>query len=349
MFHYAPRRAAWPLALASLVVKEFPPTIQGPSLYPWHASLPLLVLRLVSAKLDASPSLLATVEYALYAPLYVAGPIMTYADFAAAKAPSINRTSYILRTAIAGIFLEVGTRRYPAFALARTDGLAGLDGQAVAAFLLIAVNLLWLKFTVIWRLSRSLALIDGLDPPENMRRFVCDNFSISGFWRGWHASFNAWLRHYLYLPLGGNKRPVIATLAVFAFTVAWHDFSQPKLVAWGALNAACLLVERRLGLQRAARDAARTGLGRARVAASGALYITALIVANVVGYSVGLSGVADGIRGASFAAHRSHAKPAHALLAAVCVFTVFFADTQAALLVRRLEFLDDNPPRQHTT
>jgi D-alanyl-lipoteichoic acid acyltransferase DltB (MBOAT superfamily) len=52
---------------------------------------------------------------------------------------------------------------------------------------------MWLKFAAIWRFFRAAALLEGLDPPENMRRCFADNCDAAGFWRGWHASFNRWL------------------------------------------------------------------------------------------------------------------------------------------------------------
>ncbi|KAJ8613506.1 hypothetical protein CTAYLR_002182 [Chrysophaeum taylorii] len=343
-------RAIWALAVAALVAKEpvvrdrVPPLGSG-GIYPWYASLPLLVLRLVSSSLDAGPETRAVdvVAHAFYAsaPLYVTGPTIMWGDFRnATHADCRPRVlSYALRTILAAIFLELGTRRYPCFAVAATPGLlARLDPLAAAAFVLISINLLWLKFTVMWRVATCLARADGISPPENMRRFVCDNFTISGFWRGWHASFNEWLVRYLYLPLGGAARPA-ATVAAFAFVVLWHDLSEPRLLAWGTLNALFLLSERALGLASAARRAASTDapFDRARVASLGAVYVTALLVANVVGYSVGLAGLAAVAR--ALRPIRLH----HALPPLAAAFAVFFAATQLAIKVRRLELLDRRP------
>ncbi|KAF5825594.1 MBOAT, membrane-bound O-acyltransferase family-domain-containing protein [Dunaliella salina] len=64
---------------------------------------------------------------------------------------------------------------------------------------------MWLKFLIIWRFFRAVALADGIVPPENMGRCVCNNYDIEGFWRSWHASYNRWLVRYVYVPLGGNR------------------------------------------------------------------------------------------------------------------------------------------------
>jgi D-alanyl-lipoteichoic acid acyltransferase DltB (MBOAT superfamily) len=75
---------------------------------------------------------------------------------------------------------------------------------------------------------------------------LTDNFllpyqskNISEFWRRWHYSLSSWLRDYLYIPLGGNRkgtaRKVINTLIVFFICGLWHGESL-NFVAWGMLH-----------------------------------------------------------------------------------------------------------------
>ena len=44
-----------------------------------------------------------------------------------------------------------------------------------------------------WRFFRLWALLDGVDPPENMVRCMANNYSALGFWRSWHRSYNLWI------------------------------------------------------------------------------------------------------------------------------------------------------------
>lgn len=98
-----------------------------------------------------------------------------------------------------------------------------------------------------------------MDPPENMIRCVANNYSTLGFWRSWHRSYNLWvvrsvppsgivkgalssLFRYLYIPVGGSKNVVAATLLVFTFVALWHDLSF-KLLAWGWLVSLFVLPE----------------------------------------------------------------------------------------------------------
>ncbi len=74
--------------------------------------------------------------------------------------------------------------------------------------------------------------------------------SITDFWRRWHISLSTWLRDYLYLPLGGNRkgprRTYVNLLVVMLLGGLWHGASWNFLV-WGGLHGAWLALERALG------------------------------------------------------------------------------------------------------
>jgi D-alanyl-lipoteichoic acid acyltransferase DltB (MBOAT superfamily) len=52
-----------------------------------------------------------------------------------------------------------------------------------------------------------------------------------------------WLVRYIYVPTGGNKVPALSVTLTFLFVAVWHDV-EPKLVAWGLLNALFFVVEK---------------------------------------------------------------------------------------------------------
>lgn len=60
--------------------------------------------------------------------------------------------------------------------------------------------------------------------------------SIQGFWQGWHISLTNWLRDYIYIPLGGNRRGRARTVRnsglVFLASGLWHG-ADLTFVAWG--------------------------------------------------------------------------------------------------------------------
>ncbi|HOH47747.1 MAG TPA: MBOAT family protein, partial [Candidatus Cloacimonadota bacterium] len=63
--------------------------------------------------------------------------------------------------------------------------------------------------------------------------------SITDFWRRWHISLSTWLRDYLYIPLGGNRkgkaRQYINLLITMVLGGLWHGASW-NFVFWGALH-----------------------------------------------------------------------------------------------------------------
>lgn len=76
--------------------------------------------------------------------------------------------------------------------------------------------------------------MDDIEPIENMGRCMSNNYSIQGFWKGWHCSYNRWIVRYMYIPLGGAKYPYLNIWPIFTFVAIWHDTSF-QLLAWGWL------------------------------------------------------------------------------------------------------------------
>jgi alginate O-acetyltransferase complex protein AlgI len=71
--------------------------------------------------------------------------------------------------------------------------------------------------------------------------------SITEFWQRWHISLSTWLRDYLYIPLGGNRKGRTRTYINLMITMLlgglWHGASW-NFVIWGGLHGAYLGIER---------------------------------------------------------------------------------------------------------
>jgi alginate O-acetyltransferase complex protein AlgI len=74
--------------------------------------------------------------------------------------------------------------------------------------------------------------------------------SVTEFWRRWHVTLSTWLRDYLYVPLGGNRKGPRRTYAFLMITMLlgglWHGAAW-TFVSWGAYQGAWLVVERLAG------------------------------------------------------------------------------------------------------
>jgi alginate O-acetyltransferase complex protein AlgI len=77
--------------------------------------------------------------------------------------------------------------------------------------------------------------------------------SMTEFWRRWHLSLSTWLRDYLYVPLGGNRKGAARTYVNLAIVMLlgglWHGASW-NFVLWGAMHGALLAIERAVGPER---------------------------------------------------------------------------------------------------
>ena len=92
----------------------------------------------------------------------------------------------------------------------------------------------------------GLGRLFGYELPINFHRpYFADSFAA--FWRSWHISLSSWLRDYLYIPLGGNRRGPVRTyfnLAIVMFLGGlWHG-PEWKYAFWGLAHGMALSTER---------------------------------------------------------------------------------------------------------
>jgi alginate O-acetyltransferase complex protein AlgI len=86
----------------------------------------------------------------------------------------------------------------------------------------------------------------GFDIPPNFAApYSARNITI--FWRRWHISLSRWLRDYLYIPLGGNRkgktRQAINLMIVMLVAGLWHGASW-NFVFWGGLHGVALVTHK---------------------------------------------------------------------------------------------------------
>ncbi|MDE6417479.1 MAG: MBOAT family protein [Duncaniella sp.] len=92
----------------------------------------------------------------------------------------------------------------------------------------------------------GLALIMGFRLTPNFN-FPYKSLNVTEFWRRWHISLSTWLRDYIYIPLGGNRKGTARTYLNNFLTMLigglWHGAAW-KFVFWGALHGAGLAVHK---------------------------------------------------------------------------------------------------------
>ncbi|KAK3330132.1 MBOAT, membrane-bound O-acyltransferase family-domain-containing protein [Apodospora peruviana] len=246
------------------------------------------------------------VGYAIYAPLYLTGPIITFNDYISqqrykpATIETARTVKYGVRFFLTLLSMEL-LLHYDyvgAISKANPDWSSYTPAQ-ISLLSYFNLHIIWLKLLLPWRFFRLWSLVDGIDPPENMLRCVSDNYSTLSFWRSWHRSYYRWLLRYIYIPLGGSSfatwrgaaRSIVTYLMVFTFVALWHDIKMRMLI-WGWLIVFFFLPEILAGYAFPRRRwENRPTAYRMLCGVGGVLNVLMMISANLVGFAVGLDGL----------------------------------------------------------
>ena len=285
--------------------------------------------------------------YALYSPLYLAGPILTFNDYISQQRYQLSsvthdRTNlYAIRFGLVLLCMELVMHYIYAVAIFQ----AKPDWNAYTPFQLsmlgyFNLHIIWLKLLIPWRFFRLWALLDGIDPPENMVRCMSDNYSTLAFWRGWHRSLNRWVVRYIHVPLQkmggkgsssgmvGHLKHIGSFIVVFTFVALWHDINL-QLLMWGWLITIFVLPEIVATLGFPTRLKREPTTYRILCGIGAVINILMMMIANLVGFAVGvdgLKGLVNGIVGSAAGV---------AFVAAAC--GTLFVGTQVMFEVREQE------------
>ena len=86
----------------------------------------------------------------------------------------------------------------------------------------------------------GLGRLFGFHLPDNFLR-PYESLNPKDFWRRWHVSLSYWIRDYLYLPMGGNRRYHLNIAIVFTLVGLWHG-ARWNFVVWGLYHAGLVVV-----------------------------------------------------------------------------------------------------------
>lgn len=194
-------------------------------------------------------------DYALFVtffPHLVAGPIMRPTELVPQFEEPRRATADMVRFGLAlmtlGMFQKV----------VLADGFLGpaaelvYDGKKVPGMLdawaatLAFGGQIFCDFAGYSTIAIGVAMCLGFAMPDNFR-FPYAAVGFSDFWRRWHITLSAWLRDYLYIPLGGNRhgeaRSHLSLMVTMLLGGLWHGASW-TFVVWGGLHGLYLSIER---------------------------------------------------------------------------------------------------------
>jgi D-alanyl-lipoteichoic acid acyltransferase DltB (MBOAT superfamily) len=122
----------------------------------------------------------------------------------------------------------------------------GLDSFSVILGAIAFGVQIYCDFSGYSDIAIGLAMILGFKIPINFNKPYFAT-SPSDFWRKWHISLSTWLRDYLYIPLGGNKksygRIYLNVLIVMFLGGLWHGAAW-NFVIWGMLHGTYLAIHK---------------------------------------------------------------------------------------------------------
>ncbi|KAI0106758.1 MBOAT-domain-containing protein [Daldinia grandis] len=252
------------------------------------------------------------IAYVIYAPLYLTGPIITFNDFISqsryksATIETARTIRYGVRLVLTLLSMEVILHYNYIQAISKANPVwTEYTAAQLSLLSYFNLHLIWLKLLLPWRLFRLWSLVDGIDPPENMIRCVSDNWSTLAFWRSWHRSFYRWSLRYIYVPLGGSSfrtlrdtaRSLLTYVIVFTFVALWHDIEM-NLLIWGWLIVLFMVPEMAAGVLFPKRPWETSTFSYRLLCCMGAVgNIFMMMMANLVGFAVGLDGLMNIVAG----------------------------------------------------
>ncbi len=129
----------------------------------------------------------------------------------------------------------------PAFA-----GTLGEDGFTALMAAYAFTFQLYCDFSGYTDLASGISLLTGYRLPLNFR-LPYHSATITEFWRRWHITLSSWLRDYLYIPLGGNRRGTVRTYLNLLLTMLlgglWHGVGI-MFVLWGLWHGVLLCLHK---------------------------------------------------------------------------------------------------------
>jgi len=238
-------------------------TLVGGNFQPYDIFLPVgisfftfqsisYVIDVYRGDLKPLPSLLDYAFYVSFFPQLVAGPIVRARDFAPQIRKPLEVTDDMFARGVyfitIGLFKKAVISDYISLNFvdrifdnpslySGVENLLGVYGYTLQ---------IYCDFSGYSDMAIGIALLLGFRFPMNFNApYLSD--SISNFWRRWHISLSTWIRDYIYISLGGNRRGRVRTYINLIVTMLlgglWHGASL-NFVAWGGMHGTALAVHK---------------------------------------------------------------------------------------------------------
>lgn len=211
------------------------------------------IVDVYKGKVPPTKSLLEYVFFLTFFPAILMGPITRAADFLPqirlSKHATKNEIYFGLWLIILGVIKDAIIAQY----LATYNNMA-LDIENIQLYsgfetmmgILGYTLQIYCDFSGYSDMAIGIAMIMGFKIAKNFN-FPYKSTNLTEFWRRWHISLSTWLRDYIYIPLGGNRKgKAITYLNNFTTMVIggiWHGAGLNYII-WGAMHGGGLAVHK---------------------------------------------------------------------------------------------------------
>jgi alginate O-acetyltransferase complex protein AlgI len=194
------------------------------------------------------------IDFALFVSIFpqlVAGPIERASDLlpqlTVKLKPSIEQIKQGVVLIVMGLFRKViigdSAGRYVDNIF---SNMAHYSSYELIFGLIMFSIQIYADFSGYSHIARGTAKMLGVELMKNFEQpYLSQN--ITEFWRRWHISLSTWLKDYLYIALGGNRKGTISTYVNIIITMLlgglWHGASW-NFVIWGGLHGIYLSIHK---------------------------------------------------------------------------------------------------------
>ena len=192
-------------------------------------------------------------NFVTFFPQLIAGPIVHHAEMMPQFAKTRNKVKNYRNIAIGLFIFSIGLFKkvviadsFAGWATAGFDTVATLNLFEAWTTSLSYTFQLYFDFSGYTDMAIGAALLFNIKLPINFNS-PYKATSIQDFWRRWHITLSRFLRDYVYIPLGGNRKGNFRTynnlMATFIIGGIWHGAGW-TFVFWGFLHGLALVIQR---------------------------------------------------------------------------------------------------------
>ncbi len=200
-------------------------------------------------KYEPQQSLIKYLMYVIYMPYLIIGPINRYDDiseslYAKKKWNTERIVNGIVRIVWGLLKKLVIAGRVSIIISAITGNISEYNGAyAFLAMLLYSIEI-YADFSGGIDMVIGVSKIFGINIKENFNSpYLAEN--TKEFWRRWHIGLSSWLKDYVYIPLGGNRkgkwRTKINLIITFTVSGLWHG---ANYILWGLLHGILVTISK---------------------------------------------------------------------------------------------------------